>query len=47
MTTKILSDVSFKIADEEARSAIFAVAAVLFATEILFVGLARAIGGRK
>ena len=47
LTSKILSDVSFKIADEEARSAIFAVAAVLFATEILFVGLARAIGGRK
>ncbi|WP_340818425.1 phosphate ABC transporter permease subunit PstC [Methanolobus sp. WCC4] len=47
MTTKILSDVSFKIADAEARSAIFAIAAVLFATEILFVGLARAIGGRK
>ncbi|WP_242492624.1 phosphate ABC transporter permease subunit PstC [Methanolobus psychrotolerans] len=47
LTSKILSDVSFKIANEEARSAIFAVAAVLFAIEILFVGLARAIGGRN
>ena len=47
MTSKILSDVGFKIANEEARSAIFAVAAVLFAIEIMFVGLARAIGGRK
>jgi phosphate transport system permease protein len=47
MTNKILADVGFKIHLEEARSAIFAVAAVLFAAEILFVGLARAIGGRK
>jgi phosphate transport system permease protein len=47
MTSKILSDVSFKISNEEARSAIFAIAAVLFATEIVFVGLARTVGGRK
>ncbi|MFA0823181.1 MAG: phosphate ABC transporter permease subunit PstC [Methanomethylovorans sp.] len=46
MTSKILNDIGLHIAEETSRSALFAIAAVLFATEILFVGLARVIGGK-
>ncbi|MDW7733110.1 MAG: phosphate ABC transporter permease subunit PstC [Methanolobus sp.] len=46
MTSKILNDIGFYVAQEESRSALFAIAAVLFAAEILFVGVARVIGGR-
>lgn len=46
MTSKILNEIGLHIAEETSRSALFAIAAVLFATEILFVGLARVIGGK-
>lgn len=46
MTSKILNDIGFYVAQEESRSALFAIAAVLFAAEILFVGVARVIGGK-
>jgi phosphate transport system permease protein len=47
MTSKILVDIGFYMAEPIPRSALFAIAAVLFATEILFVGLARMIGGTR
>jgi phosphate transport system permease protein len=46
MTSKILNDIGFYVVQEESRSALFAVAAVLFAIEILFVGMTRIIGGK-
>lgn len=46
MTSKILCDIGFYVAFDEPRSALFAIAAVLFAMEILFVGIAKLIGGR-
>jgi len=47
MTSKILSDIGFYVSLEEPRSALFAMAAVLFALELLFVGVARKIGGKS
>ncbi|OBZ34519.1 phosphate ABC transporter permease subunit PstC, partial [Methanohalophilus sp. DAL1] len=47
MTSKILNDIGYHVAIEEHRSAIFGIAAVLFAIEIVFVGLARKIGGNR
>lgn len=46
MTSKILNDIGFYVALEEPKSALFAIAAVLFAIEIVFVAAARKIGGR-
>lgn len=46
MTSKILNEIGFYVAFEEPRSALFAIAAVLFALEIIFVGVARKIGGK-
>lgn len=45
MTSKILIESTIYIAHPEPRSALFAIAAVLFAIEIVFVALARKIGG--
>lgn len=47
MTSKILTDIGFYVADEGPRSALFGIAVVLFAIEILFVGIARKLGGKK
>lgn len=47
MTSKILNEIGYRVADPEPRSALFAVAAILFIIEILFVATARYIGGRK
>ncbi len=47
MTSKILNDAGEKIATPEYRSALFAIAAVLFMIEILLVAAARKIGGRQ
>jgi phosphate transport system permease protein len=46
MTSKILNEIGYYVAVDEARSALFGIAAVLFAIEIVFVALARQIGGR-
>jgi phosphate transport system permease protein len=46
MTSKILNDIGHYCAMDEPRSALFGIAAVLFAIEILFVAAARKIGGR-
>lgn len=46
MTSKILNEIGYYVAVDEARSALFGIAAVLFAIEIVFVALARKIGGR-
>lgn len=45
MTSKILIEAGIYIAHPEPRSALFAIAAVLFAIEIVFVAVARKIGG--
>jgi phosphate transport system permease protein len=45
MTSKILNDIGYYCAMDEPRSALFGIAAVLFAMEILFVAAARKIGG--
>lgn len=47
LTSKILLDVSYKIAEPFPRSAIFGIAAVLFAVEIFLVGLTRILVRRK
>ncbi len=47
MTSKILNEIGYHIAVDEAKSALFGIAAVLFAIEIVFVALARKLGGRK
>ncbi|MBP1909146.1 phosphate ABC transporter permease subunit PstC [Methanolobus bombayensis] len=47
MTSKILTDIGFYVADEGPRSALFGIAVVLFAIEMVFVGIARSLGGRK
>lgn len=47
MTSKILNDIGYYCAMDEPRSALFGIAAVLFAMEILFVAAARKIGGRS
>jgi phosphate transport system permease protein len=46
MTSKILNDIGYYCAMDEPRSALFGIAAVLFAMEILFVAAARKIGGK-
>ncbi|APH39748.1 phosphate ABC transporter permease subunit PstC [Methanohalophilus halophilus] len=47
MTSKILNDIGYHVAIPEHKSALCAVAAVLFALEILFVAIARKMGGNK
>lgn len=47
MTSKILNDAGENIATPEYRSALFAIAAVLFLIEIILVAAARKIGGRQ
>ncbi len=47
MTSKILNDIGYYVAMDEPRSALFGIAAVLFAMEIIFVGVMRKIGGRS
>jgi phosphate transport system permease protein len=47
MTSKILNDIGYYVADDEARSALFAIAAVLIAFEVITVAAARYIGGRN
>lgn len=47
MTSKILNDITYHLIDDSARSALFGIAAVLFLLEIIFVGIARKIGGWK
>ncbi len=47
MTSKILTDIGFYVADEGPRSALFGIAVVLFSIEIVFVGIARTLGGRR
>jgi phosphate transport system permease protein len=46
MTSKILNDITYHLTEDNARAALFGIAAVLFMLEILFVGVARKIGGR-
>ncbi len=46
MTSKILNDIGYYCAMDEPRSALFGIAAVLFAMEIIFVAAARKIGGK-
>lgn len=46
MTSKILNEIGFYVSDAEPRAALFGIAAVLFTLEILFVGVARKIGGK-
>jgi phosphate transport system permease protein len=46
MTSKILNDIGYYCAMDEPRSALFGIAAVLFAMEIIFVAAARKIGSR-
>ena len=46
MTSKILNDIGYYCAMDEPRSALFGIAAVLFAMEIVFVAVARKIGGK-
>ncbi len=46
MTSKILNDIGYYVAMDEPRSALFGIAAVLFAIEIIFVAVARKIGGK-
>lgn len=47
MTSKILNDIGYHVAIDEDRSALFGIAAVLFAIEILFVWAARRIGRKQ
>ncbi|WP_321419482.1 phosphate ABC transporter permease subunit PstC [uncultured Methanomethylovorans sp.] len=47
MTSKILNDITYHLIDDRARSALFGIAAVLFLLEIIFVGIARKIGGKN
>jgi len=47
MTSKILNDIGHHFSETEPRAALFGIAAVLFAMEILFVGVSRNLGGRK
>jgi phosphate transport system permease protein len=46
MTSKILNDINYHVAIPEHRSALFGIAAVLFAIEIVFVALARKMSDR-
>ncbi len=47
MTSKILNDIPYYIADPEATSALFGIAAVLIVFEVITAAAARYIGGRK
>jgi phosphate transport system permease protein len=47
MTSKILNDITYHLVDDESRSALFGIAAVLFLMEIFIVGIVRKIGGRN
>ncbi|WP_321428492.1 phosphate ABC transporter permease subunit PstC [uncultured Methanolobus sp.] len=47
MTSKILNDIGYYSSMDEPRSALFAIAAVLFAIEIFFVAAARKVGGSR
>jgi len=46
MTTKILADIGFYVSEPGPKSALFGIAAVLFAIEILSVAAARKLGGK-
>lgn len=46
MTSKILNDIPFYVADDEGRSALFGIAAVLIIFEVIMVAAARFIGSR-
>lgn len=46
MTSKILNDIGYHICEEEAKSALFGIAAVLFLIEIAFVALVRCVVSR-
>lgn len=46
MTSKILNDAGFYIEQATPRSALFGIAAVLFTMEMVFVAIARKLGGR-
>lgn len=46
MTSKILNDITFHLLDDSARAALFGIAAVLFLLEMMFVGVARKVGGK-
>ncbi len=46
MTSKLVNEIGHYAAMDEPRSALFGIAAVLFALEILFVGVARKLGGK-
>jgi phosphate transport system permease protein len=46
MTSKILNDINYHVAIDEHRSALFGIAAVLFAIEIIFVALARKVSDK-
>ncbi|MBP2029445.1 phosphate transport system permease protein [Methanohalophilus levihalophilus] len=46
MTSKILNDIGFYVAQDVPRSALFGIAAVLFAIEIVLVAAARYVGKR-
>ncbi|WP_214020367.1 phosphate ABC transporter permease subunit PstC [Methanoculleus sp.] len=46
MTSKILNDIGYWVSNDEARSALFGIAVVLFCVEIVFVALIRYAGDR-
>ncbi len=46
MTSKLVNEIGHYAAMDEPRSALFGIAAVLFALEIIFVGVARKLGGK-
>ncbi|SDF94412.1 phosphate ABC transporter membrane protein 1, PhoT family [Methanolobus vulcani] len=46
MTSKILNDIGNYVSMDEPKSALFGIAAVLFAIEIVFVGISRKLGGK-
>jgi len=46
MTSKILNDIGYRFAQPEARSALIAIAGILFLIEIIFVGITRFISGK-
>ncbi len=47
MTSKILNDIGHHFSEPEPRAALFGIAAVLFAIEIIFVAVSRSLGGSK
>jgi phosphate transport system permease protein len=46
MTSKILNDITHHLVDDNARAALFGIAAVLFALEMFGVAVARKLGGK-